>query len=104
MLTSNLMAWQLQLLYASADYHPVGSSSATPGGNFSADGEGLKNALQAFNMNLLVTDSTGATVAWDPSGSASGPYVDFRLNGGHDFWAVLHDQVLTHARLLHGIL
>jgi hypothetical protein len=108
-LTSSSNAWQTQVLYPSADYHPLGGPlsglSALGAGNFSADGEGLKNALQAVNQNHLTVSSNGALVAWDPSGSPTGPsYQDVSLNGHNDFWKVLHDMAPANQSLLHGIL
>jgi uncharacterized repeat protein (TIGR01451 family) len=106
-LTSSQTAWQTQNAIYSADhYHPAGTGSAFgPGAAFSADGEGLKNALQAFNMNHLVTNAGGTGVAWDQSGSATGPYTDLSLNGGNDFWSILHIEAnhSANASLLHGI-
>jgi uncharacterized repeat protein (TIGR01451 family) len=106
-LTSSTNAWQTQELFHSVDYMPTGlgmSASSLIGGNFSADGEGLKNALQAVNQNHLVTENNGAYVAWDPSGSPTGPYQDVSLNGHNDFWKVLHDMAPANQSLLHGIL
>jgi uncharacterized repeat protein (TIGR01451 family) len=92
-LTSNSSAWQTQHTYVSADY-----------GSFSADGEGLKNALQALNTNHLVTENNGAYVAWNPSGTPFGAIdpASVSLNGPNDFWHVLHLE--TSSGLLHGIL
>jgi hypothetical protein len=93
-LTSNLQAWQFQIIYNTADGY----------GSVSANGEGLKAALEAFNTNHLVTSVNGAIVAWNPTGAIGGPYVDFHINGGNDFWDVLEDQVPSYPVLLHGIL
>jgi hypothetical protein len=88
---SSSTAWQGQTPYASADY-----------GNFSANGEGLKNALQAFNTNHLVTSPDSLYVAWSASGSTTGPFTDVSTNGANDFWRVLHLEL--GSGLLKGVL
>jgi hypothetical protein len=104
-LTSSQAAWQSYVSYSAADYHPVGNTSVFgSGAAFSADGEGLKNALQAFDTNHMVTNAGGTGVAWNQSGSAIGPYTDLTLNFSNDFWSILHTEVhLTNSSLLHGI-
>jgi hypothetical protein len=55
----------------------------------------------------LTVHSTGSVenplVAWNPSGSATGPYTDFHLNGGDAFWAVLAHQASLGTTGLAGI-
>jgi hypothetical protein len=53
----------------------------------SADGEGLKNALQAFNMDQLVTSNDGTLVGWNTGSSI----IDVHQNGPDAFWGILHD-------------
>ena len=89
-LTSSTKAWQQPVAYATHDY-----------GTVHADGEGLKNALQALNQNQLVVDGSGLFVAWDDSGSATGPYTDVLTNGPNDFWKVLLDH--NSLSSLHGV-
>jgi hypothetical protein len=90
-LTSNLKAWQGYVEYDSEHYD---FNTLTAADDFyRANGEGLKNALQAVNQNHLVTDPTGTVVAWNQSGSLTGPYSEFHLDGSNDFWAVLASVV-----------
>jgi hypothetical protein len=65
-----------------------------------ADGEGLKNALQAYNMGRLVVSQDGTTIGWNNNGSI----VDPTVNSSGSFWVVLHDQAVANPTLLHGII
>jgi hypothetical protein len=103
-LTSSLSAWQAAVTYDAFDYNHI--PKPAPGDttvDFWANGEGLKNALQAVNQNHLVVDTAGQVVAWNESGSATGPYTELHLNGPNDFWVVLSDEYPSHTALLKGI-
>src|SRR5262249_21810593 len=58
-LTSNLNAWQTKV-------DVDGNTYAGQPNGVQATGEGLKNVLEAFNTNKLVTD--GVFVAWNTGG------------------------------------
>jgi hypothetical protein len=99
-LTSSMQAWQtLETFITPGTFiSPSGVQAGGSDGLVKADGEGLKNALMAFNQNQLVTDNFGH-VAWDASGSTSGPFTYEINNGPNDFWAVL-----AATSGLHGIV
>jgi hypothetical protein len=112
-LSSSTKAWQALETFTPqpAGVHFITPNLAAPA-TVQADGEGLKNALMAFNQNQLVTDAYGH-VAWDQSGSTSGPFTYAIANGADDFWAVLnaaiHDPLgllgsTSNSSLFHGIL
>jgi uncharacterized membrane protein len=94
-LTSSSNAWNAytsQMTFPPADPFfilPAGMSSDGNGthGAIQADGEGLKNALAAFNQNQLQTDNFGH-LAWNGN--------SFEINNGlNDFWAVLAGAGVT---------
>ena len=60
-------------------------------------GQNLKNALEAFNVDQLVTSMAGFQVGWNNNGVVT----DISANTGNSFWTVLKEnQVIagpTHA-------
>ncbi len=79
-LTSNLQAWQ----------KAVGVDTNTIDNLVKADGEGLKNALEAFNMGKLVVSSDGGSVGWFNGTGV----IDVQANTVVDaFWDVLEGRV-----------
>jgi hypothetical protein len=85
-LTSSMNAWQTFVdtgVKAYTDSHNVAH-------DFTVDGEGLKNALQAFNQGQLVTSSNGQQVAWFGGGVIS----DVHMNDASGMWSVLKDAGL----------
>ena len=54
-----------------------------------ADGEGLKNALAAYNQGQLVISSDGNFVGWNSGGVVS----DVHANTNGAFWEILEDQI-----------
>ena len=75
-------------------------------GNQEVNGQGLKNALEDFNLNLLVTTGSSSTdkVAWfDDHGTTTtaDDTLNFvRLNTPDNFWNTLHEQHLQDLALL----
>lgn len=72
-----------------------------------ADGEGLKNALAAYNHGLtgtagLSVSADGKEVYWvDGSGHIS----DVQANTNQAFWGILEDQnLLAHAQVITGVV
>ena len=78
-LTSSSDAWQT--------FVDTGVVNPLTGSDFMVDGEGLKNALQAFNQASLVTSSNGQQIGWN-NGSSIG---DVHLNNAAGMWGVLKD-------------
>ena len=78
-LTSSSAAWQT--------FVDTGVVNPLTGSDFMVDGEGLKNALQAFNQANLVTSSNGQQIGWN-NGSSIG---DVHLNNVEGMWGVLKD-------------
>ena len=74
-LTSNKMAWQQQVA--------MGFSPS----DFFVSGEELKNGLQAFNQNQLVTSADGSLVGWN-NGSGM---TNAQTNNALGMWTVLKD-------------
>jgi hypothetical protein len=74
-LTTNLKAWQL---FVDVD---------DTANNVHASGEGLKNALEAFNLGQLITSADGAQVAWNVNGTPT----NIHANTTDAFWDVLAD-------------
>jgi hypothetical protein len=67
---------------------PNPGTSTTPNHDFWVNGEGLKNALQAFNQGQLATN--GQQVFW-----LSGGFVtDVHANDASGMWSVLKDAGL----------
>ena len=60
--------------------------------DFKVSGQDLKNALQAFNQNQLVTSSDGMQVGWNSGGSIT----DIHLNNANGMWTVLKDAGVIH--------
>ncbi|MGE4046591.1 MAG: SdrD B-like domain-containing protein, partial [Acetobacteraceae bacterium] len=58
-------------------------------GDFTADGEEIKNALQAFNEDRLVTSADGTLVGWN---SGNGGMVDVQTNNAAGLWTVLRQH------------
>jgi hypothetical protein len=54
-------------------------------GDFTADAEELKNALQAFNEDKLITSSDGTKVGWSTSNSMVN-------NDANGLWSVLRSH------------
>jgi hypothetical protein len=65
-----------------------------------SDGEGLKNALQAYNMGQLVASLDGNTIGWQTSSGI----VDVHQNTAGAFWGVLYDAQLAGAGQTNGIV
>ena len=74
-LTSNKMAWQQQVA--------MGFSPS----DFYVSGEELKNGLQAFNENQLVTSADGSLVGWNNGGGMTNAHT----NNASGMWTVLRD-------------
>jgi hypothetical protein len=60
--------------------------SVDPADGISASGQDLKNVLQAFNMNQLITSADASQVAW------TGP-TDVHPNNATNYWVVAHNQL-----------
>ena len=65
----------------------TGVMNPLTGTDFMVDGEGLKNALQAFNQGQLVTSANDQLVGWF-NGSA---VTDSHMNNAAGMWTVLKD-------------
>jgi hypothetical protein len=65
---------------------PINSPPKT--GDITVNGQDLKNALQAFNVDQLVTAMNSFQVGWYSNGAAS----DIQPNTPDTFWNVLKDQ------------
>jgi hypothetical protein len=80
-LTSNTNAWNqsVALGLSPTDFH--------------ISGEDLKNALQAFNQNQLITSRDGTTVGWN---TGNGAMTDIHTNNAAGFWTVLKDAGVIH--------
>jgi hypothetical protein len=71
------------------------NKSGLLGGNYvEATGQDLKNALEAFNMNQLVTAVSGgmSVVEWNAGGTIS----DVQANNQDGMWKVLTDHGVGH--------
>jgi len=73
-----------------------------------ADGEGLKNALAAYDHGLsnsstggFVLSTDGSLIGWQDS--TSGPVYDVHANTQGAFWGILEDQNLLHPGSIAGI-
>ncbi len=55
-------------------------------GSFTADGEEIKNALQAFNEDWLITSADGSQVGWN---NGAGGMIDVQANTAAGLWTVL---------------
>ena len=53
--------------------------------DFTASGEEIKNALQAFNQDQLITSSDGKYVGWNSNGNIAG----MQTNDANGLWTVL---------------
>jgi hypothetical protein len=62
--------------------------------NVYADGEGLKNALQAYNQGQLVVSDDGSKIGWSADGGHT--VNDVHDNTAGAFWGILEDQNLAH--------
>ena len=58
--------------------------------DFTASGEELKNALQAFNEDRLVTSTDGSLVGWNNNGTMT----DLHANDANGLWTVLRNQAV----------
>jgi hypothetical protein len=67
---------------------PNPGTSTTPNHDFWVNGEGLKNALQAFNQGQLATN--GQQVFWLSGGFVTDPHT----NDATGMWSVLKDAGL----------
>ena len=72
----------------------VGDSHYGQTFNVQADGEGLKNALQAYNQGQLVVSDDGAKIGWSDDGGTT--VNDVHDNTAGAFWGILEDQNLAH--------
>ncbi len=87
----------------SVGYHPNTGNATVDATQFvvTADGEGLKNALAAYNHGLtgttagFVISTDGSLIGWVNS-AGSTPY-DVHPNTPDAFWGILEDQNLLHA-------
>jgi hypothetical protein len=67
--------------------------SALLGGKYvEATGQDLKNALQAFNQDQLVTSADGSLIGWNVGGVIS----DVQTNNQDGMWKVLTDHSIGH--------
>jgi hypothetical protein len=85
-LSSNSDAWNTR-----TDIKVADSNSSVH--DFWVSGQDLKNALQAFDQNQLMTSSDGSLVAWNTNGSAS----DIHGNSAFGMWTVLQDHGMAHS-------
>jgi hypothetical protein len=71
--------------------------------NIQATGEDLKNVLEAFNKNKLVTMADG-TVGWNSAtnSEAALQVVGAVASGPDGFWAVGHDGIISSGGVWHG--
>jgi hypothetical protein len=67
--------------------------------NVVADGQGLSNALQAYNQGQLVISSDGSQIGWSSGGVVS----DVHSNTAGEFWGILEDQNIQHAGTIVGV-
>lgn len=81
----------------SSAYVPVTTADH---GVITVDGEGIKNALMAFDQNQLVTDPLGG-VAYNASGAVGGTTSLWSVNGSNDYLWVLKQSHLFDG---HGII
>jgi protocatechuate 3,4-dioxygenase beta subunit len=58
-------------------------------GSFTADAEEIKNALQAFNEDKLITSADGTKIGWSGSGGA---FTDVHTNDANGLWTVLRNH------------
>jgi hypothetical protein len=58
-------------------------------GSFMVDGEELKNALQAFNEDELITSADGLLVGWN---NGAGGMIGAQTNNANGLWTVLQNQ------------
>lgn len=58
-------------------------------GSFTADGEEIKNALQAFNEDRLITSADGSLVGWN---NGAGGMTGAQTNNATGLWTVLQAQ------------
>lgn len=79
-LTSNSSAWQ--------QFVDTGITNPLTSSDFLVTGQGLKNALQAFNQGQLATSANGQQIAW----LSGGTYSDFHTNDAAGMWTVLKDN------------
>ena len=86
---------------ATAGYHPHTGNALIDATQFTvtADGEGLKNALEAFNQGHLGISPDGGSVYWNSGGVIS----DIHANTPGAFWGILEDQNLLHPNSIIGI-
>ncbi|MDN5005273.1 beta strand repeat-containing protein [Bradyrhizobium sp. GCM10027634] len=88
---------------SAAGYHPLTGNGTVDATQYTvtADGEGLKNALAAYNHGLVnstagfVTSQDGSLIGWQDSSTGT-PY-DVHANTVDAFWAILEDQNLLFA-------
>jgi hypothetical protein len=71
--------------------------------NIQASGEDLKNVLEAFNKNKLVTMADG-TVGWNSATNSETALqvVGAVASGPDGFWAVAHDGIISSGGTWHG--
>ena len=71
--------------------------------NVVADGQGLEQALEAFNggntHGQLIVSSDGSLVGWSSGGVVS----DVHANGPGTFWGILEDQNILHPGTILGV-
>ncbi len=56
--------------------------------DFTADAEEIKNALQAFNEDKLITSADGTKIGWNNGGTM----VDIQTNNATGLWTVLREN------------
>lgn len=86
-LASSSQAWH-QYFTALPGYATVDAFGNPITVNVMVDGEGLKNALQAFNQDQLVVSTDGSLIGWNTGHGV----IDVHQNGPDVFWGILHDQ------------
>ena len=97
---------------ATPTYHPNTGNATVDATQYTVttDGEGLKNALAAYNHGLstsstagFVTSQDGSLIGWQDSSTGT-PY-DVHANTVDAFWGILEDQNLLYAATggAHGI-
>ena len=100
-LSSSGSAWHtMQTVFneTTAGYHPTTGNSTVDALQLvvKADGEGLKNALAAYNHGLdgttagFVVSTDGSLIGWQDS--LGGTVYDVHANTANAFWGILEDQ------------
>jgi hypothetical protein len=64
--------------------------------DFKINGQDLKNMLQAFNQNQLVTSKDGTMVGWNANGAVGGAVTDIQQNTSTGVFTVLKDAGIIH--------